>query len=40
MAASGAGEQEIEDHLAVHIPRTAARRIARRLLRGGPPADI
>jgi protein-tyrosine phosphatase len=40
MAAAGAGGQEIEDHLAVQIPRTAARRIVRRLLRDGPAADI
>jgi len=40
MAAAGAGRQEIEDHLAVQIPRTAARRIVRRLLRDDPAADI
>jgi protein-tyrosine phosphatase len=39
MAAAGAGRQEIEDHLAVQIPRTAARRIARRLLPDSPAAD-
>jgi protein-tyrosine phosphatase len=40
MAAAGAGPQEIEDHLAVQIPRTAARRIVRRLLRDDSAADI